>query len=433
MTIIVVLLIVIVFFALSIDKNYNMKNIGTESSTIFGRKLSKYVCFDNAASTECCRSCVDDINNINNIYHAVHRGKGSKSRISTDMYEKSRETVKQYIDAPVDYQCVYTKNATESLNLLAHIMHTRYTNTQRKYVLVTEMEHHSNILSWGKYFEILFAPVLDDGTLDLVSFEKILSQLHDKIAIVSVCGCSNVTGISIPLHTVSNMVHKRGLQLCVDGSQLVPHKKVSMADDNIDYMVFSAHKIYCPYGIGCLIGKLNISECSPMLVGGGQVDIVTPTKVVWKTTEEKFEAGSQNVIGTIALDIVLTHMMTVRESVEKYETQLTSHLLSKLSEINKIKIYGTFDRDAPVVSFTIDDYDNERIADILDTEHGFATRCGCFCAQLYARKLLKLDPEYSNKDIVLIRVSLGMYNTIEEIDDFVDVLKRVLHEQHLLN
>ncbi len=401
----------------------NENCVGTAKGPSKGTTKGSYICMDNGASTEMIEE--GKLEKIINEYHAIHRGNGEKSRKTSKKYEKSKINIKKYLDCP-DGICLFTKNTTESLNMLAHFIYDK--NKDKKYVVVSEMEHHSNILPWRKYFEVLYSPIDENGNLDLNDFSNLLKKFHNEIAIVSITGCSNVTGIETPIKNVSEIVKKYNLKLNIDGAQLIPHKKISMKELGINYITFSGHKIYSPLGIGCIVGDKDLLDCEPFMVGGGQVEIVTKNFVEWKNNEDKHESGSQNVIGAIHLSKIFKYMEKNYKEIEKREEELCEKLLNGLSEMEKVKIYGG-SRKIPVVSFTVDGYDSNDLSKILDLEYGISTRAGCFCAQIYVRKLLQIDEEYKGKDISLLRISLGAKNKIEDIDYLLDCLKNELNKK----
>jgi len=407
----------IIFFIIMFLSNKNREITLLKNRDI--NLINTNICFDNAASTELYRESINYLNELIKIYHGIHRGNGIKSKISSEMYDDSRNIVKKFVDSPDDFYCIYTKNTTESLNLLSYLIkHT----TNKRIVCVSEMEHHSNILSWSSDFDIIYIRVKDDGNLDINHFKDILYNNHNDIAIISLTGCSNVTGLIPPLKEICQLAHSYNLKVSIDGAQLIPHCKISMKDIGIDFLSFSAHKIYCPFGIGCLIGHKDIfdSKTIPLLKGGGQIKIVTKDDVLWKTGPEKFEAGSQNVIGSILLGYILNNIKL------RDETKLTEYLIDSMLHIKQVHIIGTLNRIIPLISFTVDNIESELVSKILDDKYNISTRCGCFCAQIYVRKLLGLNDNYSIQDISLVRISLGMYNTKNEIDYFLKSLREII-------
>lgn len=379
---------------------------------------SRRVNFDNAASTEPFKEVQDTIAVVSSLYSSIHRGSSYRSRFCTSQFEKTREIIKKYVNAMNNDSCIFTGNATCSINLIASKFHEKFSTGT---VLVTEMEHHSNILPWRKYFNVKYIEI---NQLGRVSLKSLLKLMTPDVICVSICGCSNVTGIINPISEISKIVHSFGVQLVVDAAQLIPHRKIDCLEQGIDYLAFSSHKIYCPYGIGVVVGKRDILEGNPTLRGGGEVEYVSKTEVIWKRNEEKEEAGSQNVIGVIALGKAIEVLSKKIENFD--EDSLTKHLVNELKTIPQIIIYGDEARDVPLVSFRVKGRRSDVISDILDKKYSVANRCGCFCAQIYVRKLLGFRDDFHGR-FSLVRVSLGLGNTINQINYFIKALKEIVN------
>jgi selenocysteine lyase/cysteine desulfurase len=311
------------------------------------------------------------------------------------------------------------------------------------------MEHHSNDLPWRAAAETHHVDLLPDGRLDEADFDAKLAVFADRVALVAITGASNVTGYINPVHRLAEKAHAAGAQIVVDVAQLAPHRSVRMLplDDpgHLDYVALSGHKLYAPFGTGALVGRRDTFERGdPDLVGGGTVEIVTLENVTWAGPPDRDEAGSPNVVGAVALAAALRALDAIgMDAVARHEAQLTAALLTQLAEIPGVQIYGDHDpTNSPnrlgVVPFNLVGFSHFQVAAILGHEFGIGVRNGCFCAHPYLLHLLELTHEQAEavrlrmlagdrSDMPgLVRVSFGLYNTIEEIEALVDALQAVL-------
>ncbi|NLN40572.1 MAG: aminotransferase class V-fold PLP-dependent enzyme, partial [Clostridiales bacterium] len=277
------------------------------------------------------------------------------------------------------------------------------------------------------------------GRLMLDDLENKLRKYGDKVALVAITGASNVTGYINPIHKIAEMTHSHGAKLLVDGAQLVPHVPVDMkpfySPEHIDFLTFSGHKMYAPFGIGVLIGPKEFFKYgAPELTGGGTVKAVTHDFVCWADSPYKEEAGTPNLMGVVALSTAIDILTSIgMDHIEAYERVLTKYAISKMICIPNIKIYGdieNLDNRVAIISFNIKDLPHGLVASALSYEAAISVRSGCFCAHPYIQKLLGLSPEEIQKQIKtfkspyagMVRVSFGLYNTKEEIDILVDKL-----------
>lgn len=407
--------------------------------------FSPCINFDNAATTPPLISVVNRIVDFSPWYSSIHRGTGYKSKISSDVYDNSRKAILDFVGASIEEDCViYVKNATEAINKLSNMFKETY---GEGVVLSTFMEHHSNDLPWRDKFLLDYIDINDEGKLDLYDFEKKLKKYQGKLKLVTVTGASNVTGLKNSIHKIAGLAHQYGAMILVDGAQLVPHCPVDMKPNNspehIDFLVFSAHKMYAPFGTGVLIGpKSFLRSCPPDYKGGGTIDMVTHDYIKWADIPDKEEAGTPNIMGVIALVEAVNILSSIdMDNIKNYEEKLTHYALNKLSEIPDIILYQHPDDDYPRVSiipFNIEGMDHSQIARILSDEAGIAVRNGCFCAQPYVQKLLKVTKEEIeerkkgiNKPYPgFVRLSFGIYNTFEEIDFLANALKEIVLKEH---
>ncbi len=405
-----------------------------------------YINLDNAASTPPMKAVQQSVDDFLVYYSSIHRGTGFKSQISTHTYEQARRIVMDFVGAnPKDHTCIFGKNTTEAINKLARRIQL---NGKRNIVLATGMEHHSNDLPWRAASEVIHVHLTPDGHLDEDDFETQLLTHADRIALVTLTGASNVTGYLNPIHRLAEKVHSVGAMFMVDCAQLAPHRKIDMLplDDpaHLDFISISAHKMYAPFGTGALIGRKDIFEQGdPDVTGGGTVEIVTLENVVWTAPPERDEAGSPNVVGAVALAAAIRQLQAVgMAGVAQHEADLTRYALEKIAAIKDIHVFGdtnpsnALDR-LGVIPLELNQVNHFLAAAVLGYEYGIGVRSGCFCAHPYILHLLGLSREESavvrqqmmegDKSEMpgLIRLSFGLYNTMQEVDILVEALQRI--------
>jgi selenocysteine lyase/cysteine desulfurase len=411
----------------------------------------RYINFDNAASTPPMRPVYDAVNNFMPFYSSVHRGTGFKSQLSTRLFEEARHIVLAFVGAdPEEHTCIFGKNTTEALNKLAR----RFPFTEeRNIVLTTAMEHHSNDLPWRYATETHHIGLHPDGQLDEAHFDQLMTEFGDRVALVALTGASNVSGFLNPAYRIAEKTHAAGAQIVVDCAQYAPHRKVDMRslDDptHFDFVTIAAHKMYAPYGTGALIGRKDIfNHGQPDMVGGGTVEVVTLDEVEWASAPERDEAGSPNTVGAIALAAAIKQLEAVgMDAVAQHEAELTAHALTKLRDVPGIEIYGdtnpeTAHQRLGVIPFNIEGMSHFLVASILGHEFGIGVRNGCFCAHPYILYMMGIDEEeaHAMRDQImdgdhrekpgLIRASFGLYNTLEEVDAFVDALHKIVRGEY---
>ena len=321
--------------------------VGTDEMVpVVGGQKRKYINFDNAASTPALRKVLDAVNEFSKWYSNVHRGTGYKSRLSSWAFDKSRQHIYEFVNAsPVDKIVLFSRNTTESINHLAQ----RFPFKKDDVVLTTVMEHHSNELPWRQVATVVHVNVLPDGRIDNQDFQAKLREYRGRVALVSVTGASNVTGYINPIHSYARWAHEAGAKIFIDAAQLAPHRPIDMkaTDDpeHLDYLAFSAHKMYAPFGIGVLVGERHIfEEGDPALVGGGSVDIVTLENAYWTDLPDKEEAGTPDIVGAVALGTVINFINDIGwDTIIKHEAELTAYALEKLQQIKGVQIYGDLD------------------------------------------------------------------------------------------
>ena len=377
------------------------------------------VYFDNAATTQKPQKVIDRINAYYSSENAnIHRGVHHLSQVATKDYEDARIRIKNYIGAEKENEIVFTKGTTDGINLIA----SSYGELMKKgdEVLISAMEHHSNIVPWQLLAErkgivLKIIPIHRDGTLDMARFEE---MLNDRTKLVSITHISNTLGTINPIETIINRAHKFGAKVLIDGAQSIQHGEINVANLNCDFFVFSGHKIFGPTGIGVLYGKASILESMPPYQGGGDmIKRVSFEKTSFNELPFKFEAGTPNIVGGIALGTAVEFMESIdTEQAFSFEKDLLSYAEKELLQIENLKIYGTSALKTSLVSFNIGTIHPFDIGTLLDKQ-GIAVRTGHHCTQ----------PLMDFFEIPgTIRASFSIYNTKEEVDLFIHALKRAL-------
>ena len=405
-----------------------------------------YINLDNAASTPPLKAVQQAVNEFALYYSSVHRGTGFKSQLSTHAYEAARRIVLDFVGADArEHTCAFVKNTTEAINKLSR----RFPfTTQRNVVLTTGMEHHSNDLPWRSAAETVHIRLTPDGRLDEADFDLQLSRYAPRLALVAVTGASNVTGYLNPIHRLAEKTHAAGGLIFADCAQLAPHRRVNMLPlsdpAHLDFAAISAHKMYAPYGTGALIGRIDLlAQGDPDMRGGGTVEIVTLDDVVWAEPPERDEAGSPNTIGAIAMAAAIRQLEQVgMEQVAAHEAELTTYALTRLPSVPDLRIYGDTDpahaaQRLGVIPIQLTHVPHFLASAILGYEFGIGVRSGCFCAHPYILHLLGLSPQEAaevrehmladdrSNMPGLIRASFGLYNSLEDVDRFVEALTRI--------
>lgn len=419
--------------------------VNTKVPIVYG-KMTTAINLDNAATTPPLIPVMNKINGFIPWYSSVHRGAGYKSIYTSNLYEQGRDIVKEFVNAdPSKQTVIFGKNTTEAINKLSYRLCKA---SKDSVVLSTCMEHHSNDLPWRDKYTVKYIDLDSYGRLDLNDLRNKLQKYKDRVKLVTITGASNVTGYVTPIHKAAKIVHEYGSRIMIDGAQLVPHTPINMrpSDENewIDYLAFSAHKMYAPFGTGVLVGlKDTFDKGSPEYCGGGTVRIVTKDNVIWSDPPYKDEAGTPNMIGVLALSESIKTLNSLNmEKIDMYEKRLTHYALSKLMKIPDVKIYSSTDMNLNrigVIPFNIKGIPHEVTAAILSNEAGISVRSGCFCAQPYVQRLLGItekDMKYyiNHPDATrpgMVRVSFGMYNDFDEIDILINIIYKITKNKNL--
>jgi selenocysteine lyase/cysteine desulfurase len=409
-----------------------------ERVPVLGGGWVPYVNVDNAATTPVLRPVLDAVHDLLAFYSSVHRGTGYKSRVTTAAYERAREVVGAFVGADNDRDVVvFGQNTTDAVNTLARSLPI----TPGSVVITTVLEHHSDDLPWRTRVPVVHVGAHADGTLDEEDFDRQLARYAGHIALVTVTGASNVTGVVPPVHDLAARVHAAGGRILVDAAQLAAHRPLAMGahDDprHLDFVVLSAHKVYAPFGTGALIGRRDAFGPKPHSPGGGTVRAVTRNDVIWDDLPEREEGGSPNVIGAVALAAAVARLAEAGLGrIAAHERELAACVMDRLAAVPGVTVHGPVGPGAAggkvgVVPFTLDGRDPGWVAAVLGYEHGIGVRSGCFCAQPYIAHLLGMRPAEvlatANTGGVpgLVRISLGAYNDAADVDRVVSAVARV--------
>ncbi len=389
---------------------------------ILSREVYRHplVYFDNAATTQKPQCVIDAIvREYAEVNANVHRGIHYLSQQATELHEAARETVRRFINARSTSEIVFTRGTTESINLVAYSFGEAFLNEGDE-VILSVMEHHSNIVPWQllrerKGIVIKVVPMNEAGELDMEAYRGLFTP---KTRLVSICHVSNVLGTINPAQEIIRIAHEAGARVLLDGAQSVPHFAVDVQALDCDFMVFSGHKIYGPTGIGVLYGKEDLLDQLPPYQGGGEmIARVTFEHTTFERLPYKFEAGTPDYVGTHALATALDYISAIGvDRIAAHEEELTQYAMTRMLEVEGMKFFGTAAAKTSVVSFNVGDIHPMDLGTLLD-RLGIAIRTGHHCAQpLMARCGVES----------MARISFGLYNTREEVDSFIKALQRVV-------
>ncbi|MCR5077981.1 MAG: cysteine desulfurase [Prevotella sp.] len=400
---------------------YNLKQVRDDfpilPRTVYGKPL---VYLDNGATTQKPLCVLDAMREeYLNVNANVHRGVHWMSQQATDLHEAARETVRKFLNARSTTEIVFTRGTTESLNLVASSFAEAFMREGDE-VIVSTMEHHSNIVPWQlqasrKGIVLKVIPMTDDGQLQLDAYEQLFTS---RTKIVSLTHVSNVLGTINPVREMIRIAHEHGVPVVVDGAQSVPHFKVDVQELDCDFLAFSGHKVYGPTGVGVLYGKEEWLDRLPPYQGGGEmIEHVSFERTTFERPPLKFEAGTPDYVATHGLAKAIDYVTALgMDNILAHEQDLTHYALSRLREIDGMRIYGhPADRGDAVISFNVADIHHMDMGTLLD-QLGIAVRTGHHCAQPLMDRLGVLGT---------VRASFGLYNTREEVDALVAGIRRV--------
>ncbi len=380
--------------------------------TIHGHPL---VYFDNAASSQKPRQVIDAISRFySSDYSNIHRGVHELSERSTRLYEDARVKVQRLINAAHAHEIIFTRGTTEGINLVAWTWGRKHIGAGDE-ILITALEHHSNIVPWQMLCEekgatLRIVPVNDQGEVSHI-------ELTDRTRLVAIAHVSNVLGTVLPVREIVAQAHRRNIPVLVDGAQAVPHTRVDVQELGCDFYVFSSHKLYGPTGIGVLYGKTELLNAMPPYQGGGDmIRSVTFEKTTYNTLPYKFEAGTPDIAGVVGLGAAIDYVNDVSiNNIATYEAELLAYATNALQKVEGLRILGTAKHKAAVISFVLDQIHPHDVGTILDRQ-GIAVRTGHHCAQ----------PLMERFGVpATTRASFAFYNTREEVDALVAGLAKV--------
>lgn len=396
---------------------------------------------DFAASTPPLLAVRSTVERLLDWYSSVHRGTGFASQICTNAYEEARAVVGTFVGAnTTEHVVIFGPNTTWALNKLAR----RIAFAPDAIILSTELEHHANDLPWRQVAEVIHIQTDADGQLDMHHAATLLRRYAGRVRLVAVTGGSNVTGVLPPIHRLAALAHAAGAEIVVDCAQLAPHRPIEMgalADpQHLDYIAFSGHKLYAPYGGGVLVGRRDtFADGTPDVVGGGTVRRVTSDSVEWADAPASEEAGTPNLVGAVALAAALRELEQIGfDQIIAHEVGLTAYALARLAAIPGVQIYGSADparahERLGVIPLSVAGVDHRLAAAVLSYEHGIAVRSGGFCAHPYVQRLLELDEAgcTTGEHVPgLLRVSIGLATTAEDISALAHALNAVACGNH---
>ncbi len=398
------------------DVNAIRRDFPILSTTVYDRPL---VYLDNAATTQKPLCVLDAMRHeYLNANANVHRGVHYLSQQATELHEAARETVRRFINAGKTEEVIFTRGTTESINLVASSFCEEFMKEGDE-IIVSVMEHHSNIVPWQlqaarRGVAVRVIPMNDEGELDMEAYAGMFTE---RTKIVSVAHVSNVLGTVNPVREMIRIAHSHGVPVLIDGAQSTPHFKVDVQELDCDFFAFSGHKIYGPTGIGVLYGKEEWLDRMPPYQGGGEmIESVTFEKTVFQSLPFKFEAGTPDYIATHGLAVALDYVNDIGlENISSHERELTSYCMEQMRSIDGIALFGTSEHKDAVVSFLVGDIHHLDMGTLLD-RLGIAVRTGHHCAQPVMQR-------YGIQGAV--RASFAMYNTREEIDALVEGVRRV--------
>ncbi|WP_298339025.1 aminotransferase class V-fold PLP-dependent enzyme [Ferrimicrobium sp.] len=399
----------------------------------------RYVNLDYAASTPALVDVAAKLETFLPYYSSVHRGAGMKSQISTAAYEGARETLRGFFHGRPTDTVIVTRNTTDSMNLLASCL------PDGAKVVAFTSEHHATLLPWAQTpGNIHYLTMPTSASVAIQALADYLTK-HPDTTLVAVTGASNVTGEVWPIAELTRLAHDHGARIVVDAAQMAPHLPIDMTSLDVDYLAASGHKLYAPYGAGVLIGRADwLDSADAYLRGGGAVDFVTPTEVLWSSGAPRHEAGSPNVLGAVAMAIACDTLANYgMDKLAAEEISLAQYARQRLGEVPGIELYRLWEPEAPrigVVTFNLAPYDHSHLAAILSAEYGIGVRHGCFCAHPLILELLNVsDDQATSLRAELkagrrprlpgaVRMSVGIGTTHEDVEYLVASLTQIAND-----
>ena len=413
-----------------------MRLLGSDTEVICADGRARpYVNLDYAASTGALPEVWEAVEAFMPWYSSVHRGSGAKSQVATEAFEAARDDVRAFVGGRPGDDVVLVRNTTEAINVLSAALPA---GTR---VLASPVEHHANLLPWRRH-DLQLLPFPDSPDALCAACERALRAARPRIDLVALTGASNVTGEVWPLERLAAIAHRHGARLFVDAAQLAPHRPIDMAATGIDFLAFSGHKLYAPFGAGALVGPVGgLGDAAPLLRGGGAIKLVTLDHTIWADAPDRHEAGSPNVVGAVALAAACRALLALgMDAVAEHERRLAARLrraLERIPGLEQLALWpGDVDR-VGVASFRLAGCRHPLLAAILSAEHGIGVRHGCFCAHPLIAHLLAIPADemlWYRRELEAggtpelpgaVRASLGLGTTEDDVDQLAGALDAI--------
>jgi cysteine desulfurase / selenocysteine lyase len=425
------------------------KVVGTDDHIkLKNGKDARVILLNNAATTPPFESTLKAVNEYLQTYGALHRGAGPHANITFQKADEAIKTLRKFLDCTDDQALLFTSNTSSAINLFIRMLRLK----ENDVIIKSVIEHTSNNLPWSfnSDAKTVYVNAFDDGSLDYDDLEKKVLENADNLKLIAITGASNLTGYIPDIERISKLAHKHNALLFIDAAQLAPHRPISMKNQNIDALAFSAHKVYAPFGLGILALPKKLLETKPVDPGGGSIDMVSEKHVVWASPESRHQTGTWNVTGIIAAAASCKMIMdTGWDKIIGHEKELVHYAAEQLQTVPDITLYvpaekylaedriGTF-------TFNLKGYHHALLSAILENEYGIETRAGTICNHRLVRRWFNID-DTKQKEIEekieggdklasygIVRASLAIHNTKEDIDALVSALKSIVTNKHAL-
>ncbi|MEK7649086.1 MAG: aminotransferase class V-fold PLP-dependent enzyme [Patescibacteria group bacterium] len=413
----------------------------TRTVRLASGKNARITMLNNAATTPPFKTTLKAVNSFSEMYGTFHRGAGPRASATYTEARDAIKTIKEFIGLPKGSEIVFTQNTSNAINLLVRLLQL----TKKDIILTSELEHTSNNLPWlyNSHARIVRARAENNGKLNYNDLEQKAKKYKGRIRVVALTGASNMTGYVPDIPRLSRIAHSVNALLCIDAAQLAPHKQISMSQQGIDILAFSAHKIYAPFGLGVLALPRSILDQIPVDAGGGSIDMISTTSVVWAPTSLRHQTGTWNVMGIVAAAASCRTLMDIGwDVIESHEHKLIAHASRRLPEVQGLVTPIPLDmfvkeRRVGILVFNLPGYHHALLSAILEHEYGIETRAGTICNHMLVRRWMNV----SNKEqrsierkissgnrlasYGIVRASIGIHNTKKDIDILVEALKEI--------